>query len=467
MFDFVFGPFKKGFTKLRENPQLIYTALVALLIVAAFLFMADRFVRIASNAQERLVNVRAGSIQDAFASFASDRLYDTDYLNEKIQDTIAANETIRSFQVIVKSEVFRTGSTTMLGERIIAASNNPREVNQLDRGSDFLFSLAASDPSHSITVQEYKNGERLFHTARALTGEKGEVLGVVITTQTLSEADRAIQNDINNSFILLGIVLLVLMLLFLRFSRVIDYMSLYTKLKEVDQLKNDFISMASHELRTPLSIIRGYAEYIQEAPELLDTTKGYAEKIGVSVQGLDMLVADILDVSRIEQGRMSFTFETIHPDTLVKDVVAGLMPQATEKGLTLVFDTEQAHAQQSIEVDTARFKQVLVNIIGNAVKYTPTGEVRVRQYEEQGRVVIRVSDTGIGMSEEERAHLFEKFYRVKTKDTEHIRGTGLGLWITKQIVEAMKGKISVESIKGVGSHFLLSFPLSGKTPSQG
>ena len=103
-----------------------------------------------------------------------------------------------------------------------------------------------------------------------------------------------------------------------------------------------------------------------------------------------------------------------------------------------------------------------MNIIGNAVKYTAKGEVNVRQYEEQGRVVIRVSDTGFGMSEEERAHLFEKFYRVRTKDTENIRGTGLGLWITKQIIEAMKGTISVESIKGVGSHFIISFPTSGQ-----
>ncbi len=465
MFDFVFGPFKKGFEKLRDNPQLIYTALVALLIVAAFLFMAERFIGIASSAQERLVNVRAGSIQDAFASFAGDRIYDTDYLNEKIQETITVNETIRSFQVVVKSSVLTTASTTVLGERIVVASNDKEELGQIDRGNDFLFSLAASDPVHSITIEETKNGERLFNTARAITDASGEVIGAVITVQTLSEADRAIQNDINSSLGLLIVVLFILMLLFLRFSRVIDYMSLYRKLKEVDQLKNDFISMASHELRTPLSIIRGYAEYIGEAPELSPTTKEYASKISISVQGLDSLVADILDVSRIDQGRMSFALEPVHPELLIADVVAELSGQAKEKGISLAFDTTGVTTSQVISADKSRFKQVLVNIIGNAVKYTAKGEVKVRQYEEQGRVVIRVSDTGFGMSEEERTHLFEKFYRIRTKDTENIRGTGLGLWITKQIIEAMKGTVSVESIKGVGSHFIISFPTSGQPVS--
>jgi len=101
----------------------------------------------------------------------------------------------------------------------------------------------------------------------------------------------------------------------------------------------------------------------------------------------------------------------------------------------------------------------LVNIVGNAVKYTLKGEVTVKQYTEKGRLYIRVIDTGLGMSEEERVGLFGKFYRIKTKETENIRGTGLGLWITAQMVKQMNGTISVESIKGVGSHFILSFPI--------
>ena len=105
------------------------------------------------------------------------------------------------------------------------------------------------------------------------------------------------------------------------------------------------------------------------------------------------------------------------------------------------------------------FKQVVVNLVGNAVKYTNKGEIVVKQYVEKNRLYIRVIDTGLGMTEEEKMHLFEKFYRIKAEETKDIRGTGLGLWITAKIIKEMNGNISVESIKGVGSHFIVSFPI--------
>jgi signal transduction histidine kinase len=236
-------------------------------------------------------------------------------------------------------------------------------------------------------------------------------------------------------------------------------MDLYKKLKEVDQLKDDFISMASHELRTPLTVIRGYAEFINEAPEISPQTKSFVSKIDISTKELDSLVADILDVSRIEQGRMSFKIEKINPQEIISDVVNSLVLPAKEKGLNISFDKSKIESDQLINIDVSRFKQVLVNLAGNAVKYTPKGEVTVSQYAEKNTLYIRISDTGIGMTEEERKRLFEKFYRIRIKETENIRGTGLGLWITAKIIKEMNGSLSVESIKGVGSHFIVSFPI--------
>ena len=131
---------------------------------------------------------------------------------------------------------------------------------------------------------------------------------------------------------------------------------------------------------------------------------------------------------------------------------------AGKKGLKLSFNKTKA-SNVKINIDKDRLRQVLVNLVGNAIKYTKKGEIIVREYEEKGRLYIRVSDTGFGMTEEERKNLFQKFYRIKTEETEEIRGTGLGLWIVNNIIKEMNGNISVESIKGIGSHFIVSFPI--------
>lgn len=459
MFDFLYINSKKGIDKIKNNPQLFYTILVAILIVSSFIFMAERFVSIANDAGDRLINVRVGSIQDSFVSFAGDKIDDPHYLNTKISEIVGSNETIKNFRIIVKNKVTDEESGIEKNLYLILASNEMSEVGKTDTRADFLYTLASGDPNHSLTIQMEDNNERLFQTARSIKDAAGNIVGVVMTTQTLSEADRIINTNIRNSLILLTFIIVLILFLFLRLSKIVDYMELYKKLKEVDQLKDDFISMASHELRTPLSVIRGYVEFITDAKELSEETKSYAEKIDISAKDLDNLVAEILDVSRIQQGRMSYKLEKINLDEIVGDIVQSFTIPAKDKKLSISYDKSKVNAQYFISADKSRLKQVFVNFIGNAVKYTKIGGVKVELYTENNRIYVRVSDTGIGMGAEEQKRLFEKFYRIKTKETEDIRGTGLGLWITAQIVNEMNGKITVESIKGVGSHFIVSFPI--------
>lgn len=461
MFNFLYLNLKKGIDKVTSNPQLIYTIVVAILISGSFIFMAQRFISIANDAQERLINVRIGSLQDAFVTFAGDKMDDPEYLNKKILDITNTNETIRSFKVVKKEIIINPETNIASISYKIIASNVKDEINKADDQASFIFTIASSDPAHSVTIELSGEGERLFKTTRAISDQFGNILGAVITTQTLSAADVAIGGSINSSKILLGFIIILVLFLFFRHSKIIDYMDLYKKLKEVDTLKDDFIAMASHELRTPLSIIRGYAEFAREAPEVTPETKDYILKIDNSAKDLDTMVSDILDVSRIQQGRMSFKFEKINPVVIIEEAVESFVFSAKEKNLNLSFDKSKQADIQMINIDISRFKQILINLVGNAVKYTVKGEIIVKQYIENDKLYIRVSDTGIGMSGEEREKLFEKFYRIKNKETENIRGTGLGLWITAQMVKQMGGSLSIESIKGVGSHFVVSFPLIG------
>ncbi|MSU74342.1 HAMP domain-containing histidine kinase [Candidatus Kaiserbacteria bacterium] len=458
MFQFISLSLKKGIEKVANNPQLFYTIFIAIVITISFIFMAERFIGIAETAEKRLINVRIGSLQDAFVSFAGEKIHDPEYLNQKIKEILHTNETIRSFNIVVKKLVNDPliGTTTAY---VIIASHDPEKVGTSNDQDAFLYSLSSGNPASSITIPIQHNGERLFETARAMTDSMGNTIGVVFTTQTLSMADQAISHSIMSGRILLFVIIALILILFLRHSKIVDYVALYKKLKEIDQLKDDFISMASHELRTPLTVIRGYAEFINTAPELSAGTREYVSKIDVSTKQLDSLVSDILDVSQIEQGRMSFTLTKVSPREVVQEVVTSFVLPAKEKGLSVVFDTSRVDTTQYIRVDANRLKQNLINLIGNAIKYTQHGEIIVRQYTEKERLYLRISDTGIGMTEEERAGLFGKFYRVKNDETKDIRGTGLGLWITARMIQEMGGNISVESIKGVGSHFIISFPL--------
>ena len=177
----------------------------------------------------------------------------------------------------------------------------------------------------------------------------------------------------------------------------------------------------------------------------------------MSAKQLNELVADMLDVSRIEQGRMKFEYSDLNVEEVISDVVSAFTHVAKKKGLTLIKeDTKEV----VIHSDKKKIHRVLVNLVSNAIKYTPKGEVHISHKVENDMIVIRVSDSGIGISKEDQENLFQKFHRIKSAETEEIQGTGLGLWLTKEIIQKLKGSIEVESIQGVGTHFIVKFPIT-------
>lgn len=436
----------RGLNRIKENPQLVYTFLIAIFILGAFVVIVSRFANIAYDAQNRLVNIRIGSIQDTLAAFAVSHFEEQGMLSSLLQEVAENNATIQEFDVIhVVDKV-----------PYVYASMYQNKTGTKDTKHQFLFNIAAADPANSFTVEETIAGERNYVTVRALQSKEGEVVGFLYSQQSLSEADRLVNKSILQSLLIFSFVMIFMLFLFFRHSKIIDYMSLYKKLKEVDELKDDFISMASHELRAPLTAIRGYTELVYDDPHLSGETKEYLRRIDISSKNLDGLVSDMLDVSRIEQGRMKFEFKQIQPQGIINDVITLFKPQAEEKKLKLVASLASS---STINADEIRLRQVITNLVSNAIKYTLQGHVEIKTYDENDRYIIRISDTGIGLSAEDQKKLFQKFSRIQSPETQSIRGTGLGLWITHQIIEAMNGTISIESIKGTGSHFIVSFPL--------
>ncbi|NBD73738.1 hypothetical protein GVX82_01705 [Patescibacteria group bacterium] len=436
---------RRGLNVIGENSQLNYTLFVMLVVVVVFTHLATQFVGVAREAQERLMRVRAAAIHDSVSLFADPAELVS---REASRDTLAelANrvQTLRELVVV---------SFEPEGPLIVNALD-PRQIGDIDANYLDLYQRAASDPRRSYGREVVVGEERAYQVVRIITDEEGTQVGALRTGMTLSEADRLINENIQRSLIGFAILLVLLLVLFLRHARIVDYASLYRRLQEVDALKDDFIAMATHELRTPLTVIAGYIDLLGES-DLPESGRAKVEKIRLSAAQLQELIEDMLDVSRLEQGRMTFELETLSAAEELAQFMGELKPEAAKKGLTLNLETV---AHPLIEVDRRRFRQIVINLIGNAIKYTKEGGVTMTLTYEDGSAIIRVRDTGIGMTAEEREHIFDKFSRVQNADTRGIRGTGLGLWLTKQMVEEMGGTIAVESIRNVGTHVILHFP---------
>lgn len=228
------------------------------------------------------------------------------------------------------------------------------------------------------------------------------------------------------------------------------------ELKQLDQMKSEFVSNVSHELRTPLASIKGFAATILGDPEMPpEVLQEFVTIINDESDKLVVIINDILDVSKIMSGQMKYNLRPHALGRVAADVVRLLSVLAREKGLELVLDVVD---DPTVEVDPDRMAQVLKNLVGNAIKFTDEGGVRLTVWSSGGEAHISVADTGVGISEEDRQQIFERFYRVE--NIVHTReGTGLGLALVRRILERFGGRIDVESALGAGSTFTVSLPL--------
>ncbi len=238
-----------------------------------------------------------------------------------------------------------------------------------------------------------------------------------------------------------------------------------TRLKELDVQKTEFVSFATHQLRSPLTAMKGYSSLILEgdygdvAPDVRDAV----QKIYESTNTLTNVVNDYLNISRIELGTMKYDMRPLDLKDMVREVAGELKPNIDKAGLDLTIQLDERQ-KFVVNADLDKFKQVVANLIDNSVKYTPQGSITVSLTKDpaKGVVLFAVKDTGIGMSAEIIPKLFAKFKRAENANKVNIRGTGLGLYVAKEIVKAHNGRVWAESEgEGRGSQFYVELPIAG------
>jgi PAS domain S-box-containing protein len=240
----------------------------------------------------------------------------------------------------------------------------------------------------------------------------------------------------------------------------IENARLYEQALEANRIKSGFLATMSHELRTPLNAMIGYAELLEMGvPDpVTPAQRAQVERIRLSAQHLLQLIEEILTFSRVEAGRERVDVEPVALRALAREVSAIIEPLAEKRGLT--FRVEVPDQEVTLETDPRKVRQILLNLLGNAVKFTAQGEVSFRAERRGETMVMEVRDTGIGIAHEHLEKIFEPFWQAETEMHARVSGTGLGLPVTRQLVELLGGRMRVTSEPGRGSHFRVELPVT-------
>jgi len=443
--------FKNGLAYLRAHPQLGMTVILVFVIPVAFIVSSQQFIDAGRDNQENLESEYVGILHDVFASYVRAVDFDIDKIQSEIHYLGKINPDIFRFEVL---KADKDGNFT------IVASLNENKVGTLLAGDDRKLLVDVLD---GVLVKDYpylyryaEDGIRYWKAYRYIQDEDGEIY-IALTQTSLEAIDILFYNRITVAYYWLIAMLVVVMLLIFRHLKLIDYSYLYRETKKTNEMKDMFTNMIAHELRAPLTAMRGYASMIRQDHSVSDDIKKYAENIEEASGRLVLIVSDLLDVARIQSGKLKIEPKKNDIQRTVTSVLSAMKSVADEKNIEL--KKEGLTGALVANIDDKRLHQALTNLVSNAVKYTPAGgAITLELSDLQSRVEIRVKDTGMGISADNQKKLFAPFFRVNTTEVDAIVGTGLGMWITKQLVELMKGSIGVESIKGVGTHIVITFP---------
>lgn len=433
-----------------STSQLVYAIFVIILIPTALAFNTIYLLRSIQRDTDYELNNKAQLVESVIATQIRDILSsDSAKLVSHLKELTDSSAEIRAI------EVYQISDEEL--KPIVTTSSNTRSVadpvlNQLAWGSNQAYSKQIFAKLGS------SESERVWLVAAPIVDANNKKIGLINLYLSAAQIDAISERTTRDSAFILLITMLVILLLLINHFRFFEISILFKKLSEVDQLKDDFVSMASHELKTPLTAVSGYA-YLMFKNPMIKANSQLTKHLSVILQSAERLkniVDEILDVSRIEQRRLKLNM--VHNDirSVIGSVVYELLPLAQNKKLKLVYF--RSHYPLLILSDLAKLRQIFYNLIGNGIKYTPSGSVTIYHDIKGQTLRTFVKDSGIGISAEDRSKLFTKFSRIYNDKTKNIYGTGLGLWITKQLVEKMGGTIAVDSIENQGSQFVVSFP---------
>ena len=432
----------KAAVYVKDHPQVLFALVLVIIFPLLFLYTGQQFLDVGRANQETLQQQRLGLMHDVFGTLVSFSDFDALRIQAEFLELAELNPDIKDFKIL------RT-----VGSQIIPIVARDASLIGLPEEDTVLYRNASIRTDESIIFEFFEREERIWNGYRAVETPSGE-LYFIYTQLSMASVDQLFEQRERAAYFSLVFVYAFVLALAIWHIKLTDYRYLYIAAQKANQTKDLFTNMIAHELRAPLTAIRGYSDMLVQ--RLADPEqKKYAMRVSESAERLIAIVNDLLEVARLQSGKLTITKEEFEITQVIRAVAAELGVSAQEKDIMLVFDEQK---EFSVFADQKRLHQALTNLVSNAIKYTPSGKIELTLEDRPAYVELRVKDTGMGISAEDQKKLFAPFFRVANSSVEKITGSGLGMWITKEFVELMDGKIGVESIKGIGTHIVVSIP---------
>jgi signal transduction histidine kinase len=434
---------ERGFRVMRSNTRLLFVGALVFLFPLLYIASLQSFYSSAQKSIESSDLRRIGVLHDVAALYiessnASDEAF------QKLSTSIASqNPDISEIRIVEK---------TPSGLRV-RSSLDETAVGTVEQKTFLYDSVAFAPENTSFTFPYTLNEVRMSQAVRSVKMNSGAQY-FLLTEHSFEASDAVMKSRLQQSYIGLTAIFIFLIALAYWMSRQIDWRQKHTLMEAKMAERDLFINMIAHEFRTPLTAINGYSSFLAESKTATVDEKRYIHTIQVSTARLLSLVNDFLEVARIQSGKMDVDLKPIDVQTVITGVVDVLSSVASEKGLALTYTPLAVPLMHT--TDAKRLHQVLQNIVSNSIKYTEKGSVEISTEVTPLALTIRIKDTGMGISADDQKKLFAPFARVGGVENTAVVGTGLGMWITKQIIEILGGSISIESIKNVGTHAVIT-----------
>lgn len=443
MISTVLRALEQGLSVMRLNSRLLLVGVLVFVFPLLFVWVTQSFFSAAYNNINTAEKQRVAMMQDTLATIIKQNNKEDAVTQSLIDEYTTNNNDIVKIRIVDKVN----------DEFIIIQANSPDLVGTVEASDDLYRGLPLSGSQGSFIFETVINGSRVWQVLRSVSLDDNDLY--IFSEHSFGVVDSVMSARRQQSYFGLTGIFLFLIALAYWLNKQVSWEKNHNLLQKQLEARDSFSNMIAHEFRSPLTAIKGYASFLEESKTLEPEDRRFANNIKISAERLVVMVSDFLEVARLQSGKLSIKTTSVELDKVIQQVVIDLQIMATSKGLSLVFKKNESLVVCNTDAD--RMTQVLTNIITNAIKYTEEGAVEIECVDLHNEVVIRVKDTGSGISAADQQKLFAPFTRVGSADSSNVTGSGLGMWITRQLVDLLGGTIGVESIEGVGTHIVLRF----------